>query len=239
MLDLLTFGAGDRLRGRARFVLSAGAPLPERTARRFYDCTGMCVRPLYGTTETGGISVGPGNGRLPSAGYVGPPMRGVEARLGEGDGNLPSTAGARRLYIRSESMMAGYLDRRGIDSSPLVEGWFLTGDLAAIDGDGGIILKGRQSEVINVGGLKVIPCEVEEAIGTMPGVVEVKVYAGADRKGRQYVKAAVVAGEGTDSRAVRKHCERQLVYYKRPRTVILVDRLPRTPSGKVIVSQLP
>lgn len=253
MLDLLTFGAGDRLRQTARCVLSAGAPLPERTARRFFDCTGIHVRPLYGTTETGGISVGPDGHGIAAGGYVGPAMRGVEASIrheSTGEvGNIASGNGAPenaqspddlgRLYIRSSSMMAGYLGRDGIDTSPIIDGWFLTGDLATQGSSGGIHLKGRHSEVINVGGLKVIPCEVEEVIAGLPGVLEVKVYAGHDRKGRQSVKAAVVVEKGIDSTTIQEHCETHLVYYKRPHTVALVEQLPRGASGKIVISQLP
>lgn len=239
MLDLLTFGAGDQLRQTVRCVLSAGAPLPDRTARRFFECTGMHVRPLYGTTETGGISVGLGDGRLATGGYVGPPMQGVEAeiRAALDESRLQDDWG--RVHIRSSSMMAGYLGRTGIDDSPLEDGWFFTGDLGMGNSDTGLFLKGRQSEVINVGGLKVVPCEVEEVIATLHGVTDVKVYAAHDRKGRQSVKAAVVAGPGFDPKSIQEHCARHLVYYKQPRTVVMMDRLPRTASGKIIAAELP
>jgi acyl-CoA synthetase (AMP-forming)/AMP-acid ligase II len=239
MIDLLTFGAGDRLRGKARCVLSAGAPLPSRTAQRFFDCTGMHIRPLYGTTETGGISVGPEMARFPGDGYVGPAMRGVEASIRDEIANDASGRPVGRLYVRSSSMMSGYLAEDGIDNSQLDDGWFLTGDLANFDAQANIYLHGRQSEVINVGGLKVIPREVEEVIATLDGVHEVKVYAGHDRQGRQFVKAAVVATANVAPVSVQQHCERELVYYKRPHTVLMLDKLPRTPSGKIILGELP
>jgi acyl-CoA synthetase (AMP-forming)/AMP-acid ligase II len=93
--------------------------------------------------------------------------------------------------------------------------------------------------VINVAGLKVIPLEVEEAIAALPGVIEVKVYAGLRRNGSQFVKAAVVAEAGADAAAIRRHCEANLVYYKRPERIIPVDRLPRSPAGKILRDQLP
>ncbi len=73
------------------------------------------------------------------------------------------------------------------------DGWFRTGDLAEQDAAGGVCLKGRENDVINVAGLKVIPREVEDVISLLPGVVEVKVYPGVYPSGSQYVKAAVVA----------------------------------------------
>ena len=88
-------------------------------------------------------------------------------------------------------------------------------------------------------GLKVVPCEVEEAIVQLPGVREVKVYAGEHRSGTQIVKAAVAVDEGLTAFEIRAHCERQLVYYKRPQVVTIVDALPRTPTGKIIRDQLP
>lgn len=238
MLDVLTFGAGDALRETARCVLSAGAPLPERTSRRFQQCSGMNVRPLYGTTETGGITVAESLEALPAAGYVGRPMAGVEARLSSAAAECGNGAALSRLSIRSSSMMAGYLSRDGVDDRQLPDGWFETGDLAALDGHGGITLFGRESEVINVGGLKVVPCEVEEWIAALSGVQQVKVYPGADRNGRQFVKAAVVAPERTEH-DVRAHCERGLVYYKCPRRVLLLETLPRSANGKIAVGELP
>ncbi len=81
MLDVLLFGAGDRLRGTIRTVLSAGSPLSERTAQRFRDKSDVAIRPLYGTTETGGITVAPPGESQFAGSCVGPPMNGVEAQV--------------------------------------------------------------------------------------------------------------------------------------------------------------
>jgi acyl-CoA synthetase (AMP-forming)/AMP-acid ligase II len=88
-------------------------------------------------------------------------------------------------------MMAGYLTPEGIDSSAIHEGWFQNGDLGFIDAAGRVHLVGRESEVVNVFGMKVIPSEVESVIRDFPGVADVKVYAGQHRSGSQIVKAAV------------------------------------------------
>jgi acyl-CoA synthetase (AMP-forming)/AMP-acid ligase II len=243
MLDVLMFGAGDRLRNCARCVLTAGSPLNERTAERFLERSGIAVQPLYGTTETGGITVAESAVRRCAGNSVGPPMQGVHAEIRrpiEGDGGAESSAsGVGRLAIRSSSMMAGYLGRDGIDSSSIVDGWFDTGDLATIGPTAQIQLLGRETDMINVEGLKVIPCEVEEVIASLPGVLEVKVYAGRRRSGGQFVKAAVVLDPQVDPATIRAHCERNLVYYKRPERIIPVDALPRSAAGKIIRDQLP
>jgi long-chain acyl-CoA synthetase len=237
MLDVMSFSGGVDMR-RLRWVLAAGAILPRRSAKQFHRQTGAVATPLYGTTETGGISVATAAAGQDVDGRVGPPMAGVEVtvRLSDEPGHASDLG---RLLVRSSSQMKSYLDERGELSPALSDGWFDTGDLAQIAGDGTIHLRGRGSEVINVSGLKVVPCEVEEAIATLPGVLEVKVYAGQHRSGSQMVKAAVSAERGVSASDIRAHCEEQLVYYKRPQVVNLVDALPRNPAGKIIRDQLP
>lgn len=239
MLDVLLFGAGDRLRGAARTVLSAGSPLSERTASRFHAKSDLIIRPLYGTTETGGITVAPAGETQIAGSCVGPPMNGVEAQLRPHLAKPETNPDVGRLFIRSSSMMSGYLSSAGIDTSPLDDGWFETGDLARIDAAGMIHLLGREADVINVEGLKVIPSEVEEVIAAVPGVVEVKVYAGGRKSGGQFIKAAVVVEADTDLNTIRSACERDLVYYKRPERIIPLDGLPRSPAGKIQRDQLP
>ncbi len=239
MLDVLLFGAGDRLRGVARTVLSAGSPLSQRTASRFRAKSDITIRPLYGTTETGGITVAPAGETQISGSCVGPPMNGIEAQVRPHPAKSESNLGAGRLFIRSSSMMSGYLGSGGIDAAPLTDGWFETGDLARIDDDGYIHLLGREADVINVEGLKVIPSEVEEVIAAVPGVLEVKVYAGGRKSGGQFIKAAVVTEPRVDVQTIRAACERNLVYYKRPERIIPLESLPRSAAGKIQRDQLP
>ncbi len=239
MLDVLLFGAGRRLRRFVRRVLAAGAPLPERTARSFWKAAAVMVRPHYGATETGGITLADVAESKHLGRSVGRPMPGVavEIRPSRVHPDLPPGTGT--VCVRSDSAMAGYVARHGLDTSPFEEGWLRTGDLAECDAAGAVYLKGRENEVINVAGLKVIPREVEEVIALLPGVIEAKVYPGTYPSGSQYVKAAVVTERPLDEAAVRAHCQQNLVYYKRPERVVLLDALPRSPAGKIAREQLP
>jgi len=239
MLDMLIFGAGDRLRRFVRHVFTAGSPLAERTARNFYRASGLVVRPLLGTTETGVVALTQPEDLGKYGGCVGHPFPEVEVeiRREEEHADLPPQTGA--VYVRSTSMMAGYLAPEHLDTSPLVNGWFKTGDLGLIDADGTLYLKGRETEVINVFGLKVVPSEVEEVLATLPGVVEVKVYPGQHASGAQFVKAAVVVEGGLEVSHLRAYCEENLVYYKRPERITLLETLPRSPAGKILRDQLP
>ena len=230
MLDMLLLEPAAELGITARALFSAGAPLSQQTASEFQRRTGLTVRPLYGTTETGGISVGSEeHGRV--AGCVGPAMAGVEVFVQPHDED--QVAGLGRLLVRSPSMMAGYLESGGVNTSSLVDGWFETGDLASLDPQAAICLSGRQTDLINVCGMKVVPSEVETVIAAIPEVAEVKVY------GTDTVKAVIVPEGKIDQATVHRHCEQQLVYYKRPTQLTLMDGLPKTPSGKVIRDQLP
>ena len=239
MLDMLIFGAGDRLRRFVRHVFTAGSPLAERTARNFLKASGLAVRPLYGTTETGVIAITRQGEEGKYGGCVGRLFPEVEVQIRRDADHRDLPPGTGTVYVRSTSMMAGYLAPENLDTSPLVDGWFKTGDLGLFDADGAVYLKGRETEVINVSGLKVVPSEVEEVIATLPGVVEVKVYPGQHTSGAQFVKAAVVVEDGLEVPRIRAHCEENLVYYKRPERITLVKAMPRSPAGKIIRDQLP
>ncbi len=219
--------------GRLRLVLSAGSPLPAETAAQFGRETGHAPRPLFGTTETGGIAVG-----LAGAGGsgVGPAMAGVALRL-EPTG-LADRPGLGRLLVRSPAMMAGYLDGGGIAARPDPDGWHATGDLASLDARGEIHLHGRSDELINVLGHKVVPSEVEAVIRGIPGVAEAKVYAGRHR-GADIVCAALVRSGPLAAEDVHRHCRGELVAYKRPTRIAFLDALPRSPSGKILIRDLP
>ena len=237
-IDLLLFGGVPDF-GRLRWMLAAGAMLPGKSADGFLAKTGIAVCPLYGTTETGGISVATAADGRDVDGRVGPPMNGVRVRRARGDIDESLEQDIGKLQVQSSSMMVGYLDDEGNILKPFHADWFETGDLARIGRDGTIHLRGRTSEVINVLGLKVVPCEVEESIALLPGVREVKVYGGTRGKKTEIVKAAVAVDDGVTEADIRAHCEQHLVYYKRPQAVVLVEALPRSPAGKIIRDQLP
>ena len=239
MVDLMLIGRGTRWEQPPRHLLTAGAPLGIRTAREARKKLLVSIRPLYGTTETGGISVAVDADEEIGA-CVGPAMKGVESRLRllpQEEEGIDEGLGV--LEIRSSSMMSGYLRPEGVDNSLIDDGWFSTEDLAWIDEHGALNLRGRQSDMINVFGMKVVPSEVEDVIAAFPGVLDVKVYSGRHRSGSQLVKAAVAADEKFDIEELRKHCKNQLVHYKRPEVIARLDRLPRSPAGKILKSQLP
>jgi acyl-CoA synthetase (AMP-forming)/AMP-acid ligase II len=239
MLDTLMFGAGKRLYAPERRVITGGAPLSERTAKNFEKASGTRVQPLFGTTETGAIAVARPDGPMAIEGYIGPPFKNVAVQIRPPDDPAEFGPGIGLVHVRSPSVMVGYLSDETLDTSVVADGWFNTGDLGSLDADGALRLCGRQAEVINLSGMKVLPREVEEVIASLPGVVEVKVYPGKTQHGSLHVRAAVVIENGTDVARIKAHCEQHLVYYKRPSRITIMDALPKSANGKVLRDQLP
>ena len=123
---------------------------------------------------------------------------------------------------------------RGPDGpSPLAAGSFRTGDLAEIDGDGYIRICGRRDAVINVGGLKVSPQEVSEALERHPAVRQAAVVGVPDGHGDELVAAAVVLAAGVRDDELIAHCSSELAEHKVPRRIVVLDELPVGPTGKV------
>jgi acyl-coenzyme A synthetase/AMP-(fatty) acid ligase len=219
-----------------RFVRSITAPLSPLQARRFKDRFGIAVLNCYGQTEIGGEIVGwnaadsreHGEDKL---GAVGRPHEGVELRTDEATGEL---------QVRTPALSAGYADGADLGDRLTDDGWLRTGDVARIDEEGFLWIEGRVSDMINRGGLKVHPGEVEEVIRLDAGVADVAVVGVPDDRLGEVPWAFVVDREGTatDGAALRDLCRANLAPYKTPARFVTVDALPRNEVGKVLKRDL-
>lgn len=138
------------------------------------------------------------------------------------------------LVISAPSVFAGYLGLPEETSQVLRDGRLFTGDLAYRDRDGFVYLAGRKREMIKSGGLNVYPAEVEMVLGLHPQVVESAVVGLADPQWGEKVVAFVVAEPGCDPEDLEAHCARHLAGYKRPKTITLVESLPKGETGKIV-----
>jgi fatty-acyl-CoA synthase len=139
------------------------------------------------------------------------------------------------LAIRSPALMRGYWNMPEATALALRDGWYMSGDLAAIDHAGYVYVVDRRTDLIVSGGMNVYPSEVEEHISTLAAVRECAVVALPHERWGQTVAAAVVRREGAqlDVADVVEHCRKGLAGYKKPTAVVFLDELPRTSSLKV------
>ncbi len=212
-----------------RMVRSITAPLSPARARRFRDRFGVVVLNSYGQTELGGEVVGwnaadsrdYGEDKL---GSVGRPHTGVEVR----------TDATGELLVRTPATASGSV---AVDFAERLDGdgWFRTGDLGRVDDDGFVWVEGRVSDMINRGGLKVFPAQVEEVLSADPAVRDAAVVGVPDDRLGEVPWAFVVpaAGARLDVDALLATCRARLTPYKVPVRVVEIGELPRTEVGKV------
>jgi long-chain acyl-CoA synthetase len=228
-------------------VRSITAPLSPATARRFHDRFGALVLNSYGQTELGGEVVGWsiddirrfGAAKLGAAGR---PYDDVDVRITDdaGHGLGPDELG--QILIRSPFRMRGYAVTEPADQlldDRLVDGFLRTGDIGRLDPDGFLWIEGRVSDMINRGGLKVFPDEVEEVLSRHPSVREAAVAGVPDRRlGEVPYAWTVPLADPVDPAVLAAWCREHLAPYKVPAEFIQVASLPRSDIGKVLRREL-
>jgi fatty-acyl-CoA synthase len=185
------------------------------------------VRVFYGSTEAGGVAMLEHADIPRKPGSCGTPAVFSEVRL-DADG---------QLLVRNPFLFDGYLNDPGATAEVLVDGWYATGDVASIDGDGYLSIIGRVRDVIRSGGESVAPTEVEIALGTHPAIADVAVVGLPDVQWGEVVCAAVVPVDRQSPPSLedlRAHCEHTLTPFKRPRRLVVVESIPRTASTNQI-----
>jgi long-chain acyl-CoA synthetase len=171
---------------------------------------------------------------------VGRPVPGVEIRVVDDDGHAPGPGEEGELLIRTPAVMDGYLDSTEDTTAVLSDGWFRTGDIARITPDSYVTIVGRKRERILRGGYSVFPTEVEAVLLTHPAVAEAAVLGMPHPELGEDVAAFVTLrpdGAATPDELIA-HCRDRLAAFKYPRRVILLDALPKSPTGKVLKAKL-
>jgi oxalate---CoA ligase len=136
--------------------------------------------------------------------------------------------------LRYKSVMRGYRNNPEANAAAFIGGWFRTGDIGAIDNDGYLALTGRIKELINRGGEKVSPAEVEAVLIEYPAVAEAAVFGVADPKYGEHVSAAVVLrSAAATERQLQFFCQAHLADFKMPEVIHLVLAIPKKAMGKV------
>ena len=232
-----------------RFVRSITAPLSPLQARRFKDRFGIAVLNGYGQTEIGGEIVGwnaadsreHGDAKL---GSVGRPHEGVSLRVVDDDGHDVEPGESGELWVLTPALSAGYADGTDLSDRLSADGWFRTGDFAHIDPEGFVWLEGRVSSMINRGGMKVYPGEVEEVLRLHPAVADAAVVGAPDDRLGEVPWAFLVLRPSPDLPAgdlpadLQALCRDHLAPYKVPAGFEVIAELPRNEVGKVLAREL-
>lgn len=218
-----------------RLFTSGSAPLLPQVWREFRRRTGRRIVERYGMTEVGIITSNPLHGeRLP--GSVGYALEGVDVKVVDDAGEDAGSGATGELWVRSAGAFTGYLNSAtdtARTKDPL--GWVATGDLAVLDEDGRVRLKGRSKDLIITGGLNVHPMGVETVLNSVPGVVESAVFGVPHPDFGEAVVAAVVwDGEGEAAAGrIRQALSSRLAGYRIPKLFLETESLPRNAMGKV------
>jgi long-chain acyl-CoA synthetase len=227
-------------------IAYAGATMPVQTIRRLKErLPWVQTRNFFGLTETTSVThVLPSCDALTRGDSVGKALPDVGVMIADEAGRSLPPGEIGELCIRRENVVPGYWNRPGLLEESIRDGWFHTGDLAMVDDQGYLYLRGRSKDMIIVGGENVYANEVEAVIMSHGKVMECAVV-GVEATGvRAYlgelVKAVVVAEEGADlsEAEVKRHCAQHLASYKVPQIVEFRPELPRNPSGKVLKRDL-
>lgn len=225
---------------RVRLAISAGSTLGDRVRHEFTSTWKIGVGQLYGATELGTIAIHRPDEVDFDPASVGRPLPGVSARVLSRDGaaSVLPTGEEGHLAVRAPSMLSRYLD----GDIGLVDGHFLTGDLARIDAAGRVHITGRLKLLIDVGGFKVNTLEVEAALMEHSAISDCAVGALNMSDTIRRVRAWYVVADPRDDpgdRELRSFLKDRLSSNKIPRLFERVERLPRTPLGKLMRDKLP
>jgi acyl-CoA synthetase (AMP-forming)/AMP-acid ligase II len=217
-----------------RFIVSGGAPLPRGVATGLQEALGVPVLEHYGASEAAQISANlpaPGPTRL---GTCGVPPKGI-LMIAREDGSQAAPGERGEVRVRGPTVMMGYLYAPELNRAVFVDGWFRTGDIGSLDEDGFLTLYGREKELINRGGEKIAPAEIDEALMRHPAVLEAAAYAVQHPRLGEDIAAAVVLRPGVvvSPDDLRAFLATQLAWFKIPRRIVFRNELPKGLTGKV------
>lgn len=217
-----------------RHALSAGEKMPDRTRSLWQGQAGTPVHEAYGLSECSTfISSCPDHPAPDGVAGFPQPGRRVAIHTGTGIAQV-GEPGIIAINRQDAGLMLEYLNDPAETAARMRNGWFLTGDMGAMDETGAITYLGRDDDMMNAGGFRVSPVEVENAMGTCPGVmdcaaVEVKIKSDAS-----VIALFYVSKQSLPDQALRDHAEQVLARYKQPRLFHHIDKLPRGANGKVL-----
>ena len=205
---------------------------------------GPIGRDAFGMTEVGGVTASPTDLDVSErAGTCGRPLEGCQIRIVDADGNEVPAGQSGELLVITPKMLLGYYKNPVVTAQSYAGPWFRTGDLASMDQDGFLYIKGRLKEMIKRSGENIAAREVEAAILQHPAVQEAAVVGVPDPLRKEEVKAFIILNAGAIgtedlAKSIAAHCGDHLAAFKRPRYIEFTPDFPRTATRKVAKHQL-
>ena len=217
-----------------RHGLSAGEKLPDATAAQWLSATGTPVLEAYGMSECSTfISAAPT--RPMDTRFLGRPQPGRRIALLDADGPVPLGAeGTIAVHRRDPGLMLGYLDAPAETLAKMQGEWFLTGDQGCMDAQHNVTYLGRNDDMMNAGGFRVSPLEVEATLAGMAGITGVGVTEVRVKQGVRVIAAFYTSPAPLDEDALHRYASRMLARYKQPRLFIHLPALPMGANGKLL-----
>ena len=218
-----------------RLIRSSSASLPPAVFEELNDVFECPVIEAYGMTEAAHqMTSNPlGDGKQ-KAGFVGIATS-PEVCIMDQEGNRLNGDAEGEVCIRGDNVTPGYENNPAANESSFTSGWFRTGDQGFFDGDGYLKITGRLKEIINRGGEKVSPLEVDNVLMEHPAIQQVVTFAVADRMLGEEIGAAVVLADGgeLDAAGLRAYAETHLAKFKIPKHIVFLDEIPKGATGKL------
>lgn len=223
-----------------RWIMSGAAPLPTELARRVEDAFGPILYNFYGATETGLVTIALPGEHTARPGTIGRLINGNEVRLLDAEGREVPVGAVGELYVRNAMMMDGYHGNQKATEDATREGCISVGDLAYRDADGYFYLADRKTDMVISGGVNIYPWEIEQRLHEHAAVQDAAVVGVPDPEWGESLAAFIVLRDGqkASGEELGQWVKEALADYKRPRTFVFVDALPRTQTGKVLKREL-
>jgi long-chain acyl-CoA synthetase len=221
-----------------RIAFSSSAPLLLADNKRFHSRYGVVLRQLYGATETGTISFNRDPNPESSMESVGLPISGVHVEILDEKGHAVAPGVEGEFAIASPFAASGYLDDEAATRGSFRGTTYLSGDLGTKNPRGRLTITGRKSLMINRGGFKVNPYEVEAAIKDHPKVIDVAVFATKSPQADDVLCAVIVPSETCTAGEILAHCRERIADFKIPARIEFRDTLPKSATGKILRTEL-
>ncbi|MFC1957696.1 class I adenylate-forming enzyme family protein [Chloroflexota bacterium] len=217
-----------------RLCASGGAALPVALAKRFKQLYGLDIAQFWGLTEAACHVTCQSVDGSGEPGSVGKALPGWQLKIVDDSGNELSPGQAGEVIIRGP-IMKGYYNNPQATAEVIKNGWFYTGDIGRVDGEGNLFITGRKKDMIIVKGQNIYPGDIESVLSTHPKVAEAAVMAFPDAMRGEVVGVVVSLKEGAVATEpeIRRFCLERIANYKVPKQVISLKSLPRTTTGQI------